>query len=91
MWWIPCIIISAWLVAGIFAYAIKKHTYKIHYERCRPRGHTSKNERYCCYCIPFGLIGLIVALDYKRYNLEPFGLCWKMPKVLLANPQNRRR
>jgi len=91
MWWVPCVIVPAWLVAGIFAYAIKKYTCKIHYGRYRPRGHTSEDERHCWYYGLFGLLGLISILDYNRHNFEKIGLCWKMPQALLASQENKRR
>jgi hypothetical protein len=91
MQWIFYIVVPVWLIAGIFAYAIKKHACKIYYERCCSRGHRRKDERCCWHYGLFGLLGLIAILDYKHHNFEQIGLCWKMPQELKASQKNKKR
>lgn len=91
MRWILGVVIFAWLVAGILAYAIKKHAYKFHHERFLSKGYTRKEE-WCCWCYAFwGLLGLVSILDHEIGSYRSLGLCFRMPRELVTSLENKRR
>ena len=75
-------IVIMWLGSGILAYGLLKETRRFIFAREKMPYYNSEEEKNCWLMILLGLLGFLIAYDYKRKARCQFKLCFKMPPEL---------